>query len=339
MILVRALFFLVFVLLSRGSCPAGQLRADNLAMGIPASGDQVVERTGFALGYREAHEQAAWVSYCLTSAEVLSKTGHRRENFHSDARITTGSASLADYRDSGFDRGHLAPAADLAWSQRAVDESFLLSNMSPQLPAFNRGVWKDLEEQVRSFAVQAGSLWVVTGPVLEPGLPTIGANHVSVPRAYYKALLAMAPRPRALAFLLPNAASDATLSSFAVSVDQVERRTGLDFFSALPDSLERRLEKGVALADWNFGPAVASTGTGEAKLAAAIQCRGLTKQGLRCKRMTRAPAGYCPQHESQAALAPGTPATPDDRCRAVTQKGTRCARRATKHGYCWQHAR
>ncbi|MBI5830367.1 MAG: DNA/RNA non-specific endonuclease, partial [Chloroflexi bacterium] len=294
--LVRSFFFLVFVLLSRGSCPAGQLRADNLAMGIPASGDQVVERTGFALGYRETHEQAAWVSYCLTAVEVQSKVGHRRENFSPDPGIATGSATLADYRGSGFDRGHLAPAADLAWSQRAVDESFLLSNMSPQLPAFNRGVWKELEEQVRSFAVQAGSLWVVTGPVLEPGLPTIGANRVSVPRAYYKALLAMAPRPRALGFLLPNAASEATLSSFAVSVDQLERRTGLDFFSALPDSLERRLEKGVALADWNFGPAVASAGTGEARLAAAIQCRGLTKQGLRCKRLTRLPAGFCRQH-------------------------------------------
>jgi endonuclease G len=276
--------------------PADATTIDDLALGLPSQHDTIVHHLGYALGYREADEQAAWVLYCLSADEVLAKVGHRRDNFRPDPAVPTGSATLADYRGSGLDRGHLAPAADMAWSQEAMDESFFMSNMSPQPPAFNRGIWKELEDQVRSFAVAAGELWVTTGPLLEEGLPRIGASGVSVPRAFYKVLLVLEPRPRELAFLLPADAGPAPLERFVLTVDELERRSGLDFYPALPDSLERRLEATVSTRGWDFGPALAATPAGE-RLAAAVQCRGITKKGLRCKRLTRSSSGLCWQHE------------------------------------------
>lgn len=315
---------------------------NNLLLGQPSSTDAVIERQGYALGYREAHEQAAWVCYQLSAQEVQTNVAPRNDNFRPDPWVTTGSATLADYQGSGYDRGHLAPAADMHWSVDAMDASFYLSNMSPQLPAFNRGIWARLEAQVRENAVAAGDLWVVTGPVLEAGLPTIGASKVSVPNAYYKVLLDEAPQPRMLAFLLPQHASGST-RDYVVSVDAVERATGLDFFSALPDAVEDRLEAGIEVQGWSFkavskGKSGGSGSTGEA----APQCKGRTQKGAQCRKLTRDPSGYCHLHRNQSAV-PQVQPTPEPatagQCAAITQKGTRCSRRASKGQFCWQHAK
>jgi len=156
---------------------------DNLALGVPGPADTIVEREGYALGYIEKHEQPAWVIYRMTKAEAITKAAKRGNDFREDPAIPTGSATLADYRRSGYDRGHLAPAADMAFSERTMSESFYMSNMSPQKPAFNRGIWKDLEEQVRQFAISEHDIYVVTGPILpETKTVTIGANRVTVPQ-------------------------------------------------------------------------------------------------------------------------------------------------------------
>lgn len=139
---------------------------DNLALGFPGEADTIVDRVGYALGYIEYHEQAAWVVYKLTRDEVQTKVSKRKNRFKEDPEIPTGSACSADYLRSGYDRGHLAPAADMAFSERTMADSFYYSNMSPQHPKFNRGIWKKLEEQVRHFAVREGEVYVVTGPVL-----------------------------------------------------------------------------------------------------------------------------------------------------------------------------
>ena len=117
----------------------------------PVAGEQQISHLGYTLSYNEKHEQASWVAYELTAGE-LRGTIARTDNFKADASVTTGSASLADYRGSGFDRGHLAPAADMKWSREVMSESFFMSNMSPQEPGFNRGIWKKLEGKVRDWA-------------------------------------------------------------------------------------------------------------------------------------------------------------------------------------------
>ncbi len=216
-------------------------------------GDILVLHTGFALVYNEEHEQPDWVAYELTRDEVYG-IHDRADNFRADPSIKTGSAALADYRGSGYDRGHLIPAADLKWSIEALSDSFYMSNMSPQNPDFNRGIWSKLEAVVRNMAVDEGSVYVVTGPVLTDGpYPTIGKNEVSIPHQYYKVILDyVGPELKAIGFLLPNEGSQQPLTKFATSIDKVEMVTGLDFFPQLPDDLEATLESTFDVSLWDF---------------------------------------------------------------------------------------
>ncbi|ADK81084.1 DNA/RNA non-specific endonuclease [Sediminispirochaeta smaragdinae] len=160
-----------------------------LALPYCRTPENIVHHTGYSLLYSEENEQAVWVAYVLTAEEVAGNFD-RNDNFRADSDIVTGSASLSDYKGSGYDRGHLAPAADLKWSRASMNDSFYLSNMSPQAPGFNRGVWKKLEEWVREEATAERAVCVVTGPILTDGpYETIGGNGVTVPKRYYKVLL------------------------------------------------------------------------------------------------------------------------------------------------------
>jgi|LSQX01.2.fsa_nt_gb endonuclease G len=222
---------------------------------LPANpeGKPITRHTGFSLLYDEEHEQPVWVAYHLTQEELYG-TAKRKDNFRSDDSIPTDSATLADYRGSGYDRGHLIPAADLSWSEEAMSDSFYMSNMSPQEPQFNRGIWSSLEATVRNFADTEGEVYVVTGPILTDGpYKTIGKNEVSVPKHYYKVVLDYAePDFKAIGFVLPNEGSDEQLQSFATTVNEVEQLTGLDFFHKLPDKLEEKLESSYSVSDWQF---------------------------------------------------------------------------------------
>ncbi len=215
---------------------------------------QVIVYTGFTLQYNELHEQADWVAYQLTRDEVLGEL-KRKDHFRSDKQVLSGSASLKDYSRSGYDRGHLAPAADMKWDKDAMNESFLFSNMSPQIKTFNRGIWKRLEAIIRTFAVNNEAIFVVTGPVLHEGLKTIGANKVSVPEYYYKVILDLhGDEIKGIAFLLPQIAEGKDLSLFAVSIDSVEVVTGLNFFDGLTDTIEDSLERECDIDRWEFKP-------------------------------------------------------------------------------------
>ncbi|MEO1435971.1 MAG: DNA/RNA non-specific endonuclease [Bacteroidota bacterium] len=212
---------------------------------LPASPEgTLVEHEHFALSYIESHELAQWVAYELDIPR-LNEDLERTNNFRQDRAIPSGSAAVDDYRGSGFDRGHLVPAADMAYHPDAMSRSFLLSNISPQDRSFNRGIWRELEEQVRDWTRASKHLFIVTGPVLDEN-PTnwIGRkNKVAVPRQFYKVLLDyQEPEFKAIGFLLPNEKSNQSLDQFAVPIDAIEKATGLDFFAALPDDLEDQLE-------------------------------------------------------------------------------------------------
>ena len=151
---------------------------------------------GYSICYRESYEQAEWAAECLTR-EKLQKKVNRSENFRPDDGISTGSADTSDYYGSGYDRGHLVPAGDMGWDPEAMNDTFLMSNMSPQNHKFNSGIWNDLEMQVRNWAKKFGTIYIVTGPVLESGkkYKVIGKNKVAVPELYYKVLLDMIHSP------------------------------------------------------------------------------------------------------------------------------------------------
>jgi len=222
-------------------------------LALPANDGGLTLHSGYTLKYSEEHEQPYWVAYVLTPAETVIKATDRADNFRPDPAIITGSATLADYRGSGYDRGHLAPFADLSWSEQSASDSFYLSNMSPQVPALNRGRWQDLEAIVRTFSL-SGPVCVVTGPVLSGGpYKTIGENRVSVPEYYYKAILFHdGDKTRAIGFILPNDNCPDPVQSYAVSIDDVENMTGLDFFPLLPDELESAVESTFDLSLWDF---------------------------------------------------------------------------------------
>jgi endonuclease G len=292
---------------------------------IPAhkTSDLLIKHTGLTLLYNELHEQAAWVAYELTAGET--KKAHERTNhFMVDPKVKTGTADDFDYKSSGYDRGHLAPASDMGWSATTMAESFYYSNMSPQVPAFNRGIWKKGEDLVRTWAIENEALYVVTGPVLGKGLETIGPNKVSVPKLYYKVILDYRePERKGIAFLMPNAGSKEALSSFAVSIDSIQKITGINFFPLLPDEEEKELENKVCLECWSWksknhssngnkrsSSAIAEPDSPQGQLpfisgekstkhqhdVVSAQCAGITKKGNQCKRRTKSSNGFCWQH-------------------------------------------
>lgn len=257
-LVILALVVTVFILTPVENPLKTQLVFDSVSgeLAIPAysKDDIIVQHTGYTLSYNEEHEQPNWVAYLLTADKVFSGMSDREDNFREDPSIPTGSATLADYRGSGYDRGHLIPAADQKWSAQAMDDSFFLSNMSPQTHSFNAGIWSKLESAVRTLAAQNQEICVVTGPVLTDGpYKTIGANKVSVPNSYYKVILDYyGPEKKAIGFVLAQDAKG-NLSAFAMTVDDVEALTGIDFFPLLSDSEESGLESAYDVSLWDLG--------------------------------------------------------------------------------------
>ncbi len=259
--------------------------------------ENIVTHVGYSLLYNEAYEQASWVAYEMDATET-HKIFERSNKFYPDPKVKTGTATDEDYSHSGYDKGHLAPAADMEWSATAIAESFYYSNMSPQVPGFNRGIWKHLEELVRTWAVENEDIYIVTGPVLTSDLPRIGIHRVAVPKYFYKVILDYRqPNVKAIGFILPNESSTQNLQDFAVSIDKVEEVTGLNFFPLLPDKDENELEANVCISCWNWTAMHHQTHSGNGpKKNIATQCIGITKAGNRCKRMTTNPSGRCYQH-------------------------------------------
>jgi endonuclease G len=214
--------------------------------------NQIVHHEGYSLSYSEPHEQAEWVAYELRKSH-LSNANFKRPYFEIDKAVKSGAASWRNYKNSGFDRGHLCPAGDKRYSQAAHDETFLTSNISPQEHKFNAGIWNDLEQKVRYWARKYDGVFVVTGGVLKEGLQTIGEEYVSVPEQFYKVLIDNnSGKIKMIAFLMTHKDSNKPLYEFVVSVDEVEKLTGIDFFPELEDGLEDRLEASSSYKEWSF---------------------------------------------------------------------------------------
>ena len=295
--------------------------------------EQIIHHTGYTLSYNPAFHVANWVAYELTKDETVPVV-KRINRFVPDPMVTSGSASNNDYKGSGYDRGHLAPAADMCYSYQAMTESFYLSNITPQDPGFNRGIWAKLEGQVRQWAVDDEAVYVVTGPVLIKGLPRIGYDRITVPALFYKVILDYTlPEIKGIGFIIPNSGSHEPLQSYAVTIDSVEKLTGTDFFYQLPADQQRVFESRVDLNKWSW--TASRTHAGKEGGGQSVQCQGTTKAGARCRNRTLNPNGYCHLHQGQAGGTPpqnntiqhsGQRRTVSVRCSATTKKGTQCSR-------------
>jgi len=211
---------------------------------------EIVKHQYYILKYNEQFEQPDWVAYELKQAHLV-KNAKRANNFRADKTVLTGSAVPDDYNGSGYDRGHLLPAGDRPFSEEAMSETFYMSNMSPQEPGFNRGIWKVLEDAVRTYAENIGTMYVVTGPVNKLGVKEIGMNKVDVPNYYYKAVLFYSDnQTQAIGFLLKNESSDLPIQNFVITIDSLEKFTGINFYHKLDDSIENNMESKVDTKFW-----------------------------------------------------------------------------------------
>lgn len=202
---------------------------------------QILSYPGFTVSFNSSHHQPNYVSWELTGEETRG-TEPRYNNFAQDPDVSA-CASLSDYRGSGFDRGHMAPAGDMKWSPEAMEACFLLTNICPQDGSLNSGSWKKLEEKCRQWAVRDSALVIVCGPILSDKLTRSIGDGVSVPERFFKVILApYANPPRAIGFIMPNGKVEGGMQQAAVSVDEVEAATGFDFFSELPDEIENQIE-------------------------------------------------------------------------------------------------
>lgn len=224
---------------------------EHIKYGAPSNDPVLLCRLGYALSHDPNHKIPDWVAYHLTK-EKVSGTHPRSNNFKPDPDLESGKrAELKDYKGSGFDRGHMAPAAAMKWDERAMNESFFLSNMAPQVGiGFNRHIWKSLETRVRKWTVERGELYVVTGPIFNGTFTTIGDNQVSVPTHFYKVIFDPI-RVEVIAFILKNEKlKTKDLPNFITTVDEVEGLTGLDFLSEIEDGIETVLEGTKQLGMW-----------------------------------------------------------------------------------------
>lgn len=207
-------------------------------------GGQVIRHTGYMLSYDADYKTPQWVAWTLTARQAQG-TAPRYDKFQADPKVRGAKAYPSDYTRSGYDRGHMAPAGDMKWSETAMQESFYMTNVCPQNRNLNRGDWKDLEELERTWAIRYGAVSIAAGPIYYSKKPArIGANKVAVPDAFFKVLLVNYPKsPKAYGFIFKNEAGDRPLTYYQLTVDEVEQQTGMDFFSSLPDKIENRIEK------------------------------------------------------------------------------------------------
>lgn len=206
---------------------------------------RIISRTGFTLSYNDTWKIPQWVAWYLTTERVEGKE-KRTDDFLTDPDLPIHALSEdSDYRNSRYDRGHMAPAGDMKWNEQAMIESFYMSNICPQAPNLNRGDWRILEENCRKWTQEHQTpLYIVCGPLVESEKKhkRIGKNKVTVPDGFFKVVLKLGDEPSAVGFLFPNDDCNEELAEYAVSVDSVEKVTGFDFFHLLPDKQEKKLE-------------------------------------------------------------------------------------------------
>lgn len=243
------------------------VEAANAQLELPAFTDddgQLLRRVAYTVLYDKDMRLPRWVAWHLTADHTDGPYNRNGLKFAEDYDVPEPRATNDDYRNSGYDRGHLCPSGDNKWSEKAQLQSFLYTNCCPQLHSLNAGDWNELEQRCRLWAEWFGDIYIVSGPVLSKGMKhkTIGKHKVVVPEAFFKVVLcANKFGPMAIGFVCNNETGDKPLVDYVKTVDEVERMTGLDFFPALPDDVENKIEAEASLNDW-------------AKPAVAYDCKG-----------------------------------------------------------------
>lgn len=246
-------FIILFATVALLSCESRTGRqSGDVRMEIPAvsAGDRIIEYNGFTVCYDEPKRIPLWVAYEFTSDETDGPVKRQGKYFYIDRGVRYWQADNSDYSGSGWSRGHMAPAGDFKWNEQSMWDTFSFTNVCPQDPEMNDGCWQTLEKHVRRMANKYGKVYVVTGPLTVEKPPRMGNNNVAIPYAFFKVLLTQKSGVyHSIGFIMQNNAQPQTLGESVVSVNEVERQSGLDFFTALDDSAEEQIE---AETDWSY---------------------------------------------------------------------------------------
>ena len=204
----------------------------------------ILRRTGYTVSYNTKTQIPNWVAWKLTASHTRGSAERGQEIFNEDTEAPYPRVTDADYYGSGFDRGHMCPAGDNKWDRRAMNETFLFTNVCPQVHRLNAGPWNDLEMACRRWARELGEIYIVCGPLLSGGQHrTIGRHKVVVPERFFKVILCNKGTPKAIGFIYDNDGHNSEkMFSHATTVDEVERLTGIDFFPRLEDKIENLVE-------------------------------------------------------------------------------------------------
>ena len=262
MLLAGIAFFAFKLSSGTTEASAGVLHYDGATAGnslldvrIPAGVKNVrLPHTAYISYFNTKHRIPNCVIYELTATQVAqcdAPGAEKRKNYQFNADpMCSASPQWSDYKHSGYDRGHMAPANDMKWSKTSMEESFYMTNICPQLHALNDGCWRKLELAIHRWAKRDKRLIIAAGPVLKNVMHTIGPDrNISVPAAFYKVVYAP-NQGRAIGFIFNNEKISGGYASHAVSVDYVERVTGIDFFCALDDALENKIEAHSSIDMW-----------------------------------------------------------------------------------------
>ena len=226
--------------------------------------EQILRRKGYTVSYNSETRNPNWVAWHLTKSHTYGSFQRHQEVFTEDADVKAPRATDSDYYNSRYDRGHMCPAGDNKWDKQAMMESFLFTNVCPQNHGLNKYEWNHLEIVCREWAKTYGAVDIVCGPIYSSKADryrvgkgsqnvqkTIGRNKVWVPDAFFKVVLCRQGRPKAIGFIYRNEGVKQLVEEAVCTVDKVEELTGIDFFPALDDKIERVVESKVSLSDWD----------------------------------------------------------------------------------------
>ena len=231
-----------------------QLRLEDLAKGDFTDG-LALRHKGYASCFSKKYNTPIWVGWELTREEAYGTLSRKGYQFMPDPDVPYADRVTShDYSGSGYDRGHMCPAGDMAWDHDAMSDCFYMTNICPQVRVVNQKYWNYLEQSCRRWAKKYGAIYIVCGPIYDSPKPRrIGREHmVMVPDAFYKVIVCVEPgKERGIGFYYMNAEDHQTMSTAACTIDDIEAATGIDFFSELDDELENKIEKECNLHSWH----------------------------------------------------------------------------------------
>ena len=210
--------------------------------------EQIINRKAYTVSYNKETKCPNWVAWHLPANHADGEWA-RSNDYREDYDVPAPRATNEDYRGSSWSRGHMCPAGDNKWDADAMSETFLLTNMCPQDRNLNSGLWNRVEQDCRRWAQRYHDVYIACGPLyLNREHEVIGTNKVVVPEAFYKVVLCLRGTPKAIGFIVRNNEGTKEKDEYVNTVDEVERITGIDFFPALPDSIEDKVE--AYINDW-----------------------------------------------------------------------------------------